>query len=386
MTPPRIAIFAHSTNPRGGVVHAMQLAEALHGLGVAATLLAPAAAGQRFFRAPQCPSILIPASPAPTDVERLVEIRRDEIATFLRGRAAPRFDVLHAQDSISALALSDLAREGRIAGFLRTVHHLDDFDSPRLGRWQDEAVRAATHLFCVSRHWQSELRRRFGRTATMVGNGVDGARFTAAPQPRDAILRGGWLPHGGRMILALGGIEARKNSIGTLRAFLELIRHGEHADLHLLFAGGASLLDHTGARDGFARILHASPHAHRVRLAGVIDDAEMPSLYRNASMLCMPSLREGFGLCALEAMASGIPVIAPRGAPFDDYLDAEDAIRVDPASDASITAAMRAALQPQAIRRAAARGPVRARRFDWREVARAHLADYARLPEAVLHA
>ncbi|WP_428392917.1 MSMEG_0565 family glycosyltransferase [Lichenicoccus sp.] len=371
-----IGVFAHSTNPRGGVVHAMHLAEALCDEGVEAMLLAPGANRDRFFRAPRCASVVIPAAPAPDNVGTLVQMRRREIAAFLSMPDAPHFEILHVHDSISALALCDLAEAGLIDGFMRTVHHLDDFASPRLAAWQDEAVRRARHLFCVSQMWQSELVRRFRRPSTLVGNGVDAQHYCPQPGPRDAQLRARWLPQGGRMILAVGGVEARKNTLGILHAFFALVADGAHPDLHLLIAGGASLLDHCAARDAFAEALSGSVYRHRVRLLGVVDDEDMPALYRNAAMLCFPSLQEGFGLCVLEAMASGIPVIVPFGEPFDSYLADGDAIRVDPVSVPAITQAMARALQPGAVGEASSRGPARARRFDWRRVARAHLACY----------
>lgn len=373
MSGPRIGILAHSTNPRGGVVHAMQLAEALCDRGEDATLLAPAPDQARFFRATRCPAIGIPAAPAMRDVERLVTARRGEIAKFLGAAGVPRFDILHAQDSVSALALADLVDARRIPGFLRTVHHLDEFRSPLLTYWQDEAVRRASHLFCVSRLWQAELGRRFGRAGTLVGNGVDTRRFKPEPAARDILHA-----RPGRMVLALGGIEARKNTLGTLRAFLHVAGQGRHPDLHLVIAGGATLLDHSDARRAFDDVLRGSVHADRVRLAGVIDDADMPSLYRNAAMLCFPSLQEGFGLCVIEAMASGIPVIVPHGAPFDEYLQAGDAILVDPASDPSIADAMLLALQLDVISHARSNGPARARHFDWQRVAARHAVQYHR--------
>ena len=371
MSGPRIGILAHSTNPRGGVVHAMQLAEALCDLGEDATLLAPAPDQARFFRATRCPAIGIPAAPAARDVERLVETRRGEIASFLTAPGTPCFDILHAQDSISALALSDLVDAGRLPGFLRTVHHLDDFASPLLAAWQDEAVRRASRLLCVSRLWQSELERRFGRASTLVGNGVDTARFNPEPAARDALH-----VRPGRTVLALGGIEARKNTLGTLRAFLRLMELGDHPDLRLVVAGGATLLDHSRTRHAFDALLRGSVHADRVHLAGVVDDADMPSLYRNAAMLCFPSLQEGFGLCVLEAMACGIPVIVPHGAPFDEYLRTGDAILVDSTDDGSIADAMLHALGADAVRHARCHGPARAREFDWQRVASRHLAQY----------
>ncbi len=368
MSRARIGIFAHSTNPRGGVVHAMQLGEALCDAGEDATLLAPSPSGRRFFRPTRCPTILIPAAETSDGVEHLVATRRAEIVGFLRSAAAPHFDVAHAQDSISALALSDLVREGRRGGFVRTVHHLDAFENPRLAAWQDEAIRGAAHLFCVSAQCRTQLEQRFGRSAAWVGNGVDTARFA----PRDGVSAGG------RTILAVGGIEARKNTLGTLRGFLQLMRRPDAPELRLVIAGGATLLDHADYRRAFDRELQASGHAHRVTVAGVVEDAEMPSLYRAAAMLCYPSVHEGFGLCVIEALASGIPAIVSHGAPFDEYLQPGDAIRVDPADPASIADGMLQALRPQAIRHARTNGPRRARGFGWDRVAARHRLLYER--------
>ncbi len=373
MSGPRIGIFAHSTNPRGGVVHAMQLAEALCDAGEHATLLAPAPPGGRFFRPTRCPTVLIPSirgcpTEAPRDVERLVATRRSEIAAFLRSAAAPRLDVAHAQDSISALALCDLVQEGRLAGFVRTVHHLDSFENPRLAAWQDEAVRGAARLCCVSALCRAEIEQRFGRSPAWVGNGVDTTRFS----PGDGVPSDAMPPEGGGMILAVGGIEARKNTLGTLRGFLELMRPPDPPDLRLVIAGGATLLDHAGYRATFERELAASGQAGRVVIAGVVEDARMPALYRAAAMLCLPSLHEGFGLCVVEALASGIPAIVSRGAPFDEYLQPGDAIRIDPADPLSIAGGMLQALHPEQIRRARIVGPSRARGFGWERVAARH--------------
>ncbi|WP_281702201.1 glycosyltransferase, partial [Acetobacter malorum] len=113
-----IGILTHSTNPRGGVVHGMALAEALCDAGHTATLIAPDTTGNGFFRTPRCGTRCIPAVPE-TDLPTLVERRIREIRDVLRGE---HFDVLHAQDPLSANAVADLMEEGRIAGFARTIH------------------------------------------------------------------------------------------------------------------------------------------------------------------------------------------------------------------------------------------------------------------------
>jgi glycosyltransferase involved in cell wall biosynthesis len=84
----------------------------------------------------------------------------------------------------------------------------------------------------------------------------------------------------------------------------------------------------------------------------------------------------------LEAMASGVPVVTSRIAPFTEYLGDEDVAWCDPRDAASIAAAMAAALEPQARARLATRGRAVAARHDWTATAHAHLPAYEALREA----
>ena len=374
----RIAVLTHSTNPRGGVVHAIELAEALHALGQDVTLVAPALPGRDFPRPPRCPTCLVPARPV-EGVEAMVRARIGEISAFLR---AARFDLFHAQDSISANALADLVEAGRIPGFIRTVHHLDRFDDPQLDGWQDRGVRAAAALCCVSLHWQDILGTRFGRLAVLVGNGVDNRRFSPDPTCADDRLRErlGLCPGVGPVFLALGGIEARKNTLSLLHAFLRLrATGGVGPDARLVVAGGATLLDHRDYRAAFESVLAGSGAEDAVRLPGVIADEDMPSLYRLADALVCVSQAEGFGLCALEAMASGRPVVLSDIAPFNQHFAPGEALWADPGDPGSIAAAMHDALAPWQQGRLRGSGPAVARRFNWDAVARNHLPVYARV-------
>ncbi len=103
----------------------------------------------------------------------------------------------------------------------------------------------------------------------------------------------------------------------------------------------------------------------------------MPALYRVAAALVFASIKEGFGLAVLEALASGTPVIVSRIAPFTEYLAEDDAVFVDPFDVSSITEGMLAALAPAARTRLAARGRKVAAWFNWRRSAEQHLAVYA---------
>lgn len=376
----RIAILVHSTNPRGGVVHGMQLAEALCDAGHEATLIAPDVRGDGFFRDVRCATLMIPAR-RETGVAAMVGRRIGEISAFLDMRAEHCFDICHAQDPIGANALAQLVRDRRIAGFARTVHHLDRFEDPRLAAWQERGMRQATRLCVVSRLWRDRLRGDHALNATVVGNGVDVARFTQHPDAHDAALRTRLGLEGaiGPIVLALGGIEPRKNTLGTLEAFLELSE--TCPDARLVIAGGATLLDHGVYRERFNAALERSGRAGHVVHAGIVADADMPALYRIADLLAFPSLEEGFGLCVLEAMACGCPVVASDIAPFTEYLRADDVIWASPHDRASILAAMRRALVPAVSGRLGRNGPARAARFGWDAVAAAHLPIYAALSE-----
>ena len=140
----RIALFTHSVNPRGGVVHTLELGRALHEAGQDVTIFAPSVGGAPMFRASPCRVVLAPVAAHGNDTVSMVRTRIDALKTALIEDGASGFDVLHAQDSISGNALAELREAGAIRGFVRTVHHLDTFDDPRLcERHHDRQLRRA---------------------------------------------------------------------------------------------------------------------------------------------------------------------------------------------------------------------------------------------------
>ena len=390
--PMRIALLTHSVNPRGGVVHTLELARALHALGNQVTVVAPALPGQQFFRAVPHAVSLMPVGPAPAALAEMIGQRIPAFVAHLRGLLRTQhFDVLHAHDGIGGNALADLAAAGDIAGFTRTVHHLDHFADARIDAWQQRAVAAAAQLLCVSQTWADVLQRDFGRTAALVPNGVDLARYTAQPDAQDAALaqRLG-LRAGAKRWLLVGGVEARKNSVRVLRAFLRL--RAAQPGAQLVVAGGASLLDHGAAAADFRAVLTGAgitPGAGQdVVVTGALPDAEMPALFRAASALAMPSLAEGFGLVVLEALACGTPVVVSNQPPFTEYLAdsvaAGHALFCQPLDVDDIARALQQATEPaRRAALAAAVPPPVCRRFSWAASALRHAALYrAALPLA----
>jgi glycosyltransferase-like protein len=378
--PLRIAILAHSTNPRGGVVHAIELADSLTRLGHEAIVHAPDATGRGFFRAPLSPAVTVMASPVGPGVASMVETRIADYVRHFKNPANRRFDVFHAQDAISGNALAALKQHGQIRCFARTVHHIDRFDDPRLSDWQLRSILSADELFVVSDMWRERIRSDYQRRSTVVGNGVDTTRFTNAASVLDAELRSRYGLTGNPILLSVGGVEERKNSVRILEAFQQLLTI--HPDAQLIIAGGASLLDHAHYRRQFEHLIAGNHVLERsvIRL-GALADQEMPSLYRLADALIFPSVKEGFGLVVLEAMASGVPVVTSRIAPFTEYLHDSDVVWCDPLSTASIANAMATVLTEPLRSRLSQRGALLARQHDWSNTARAHLPAYHTLME-----
>ena len=112
----------------------------------------------------------------------------------------------------------------------------------------------------------------------------------------------------------------------------------------------------------------------RVRLLGYVDDDDLPALIGGAQALTLPSLYEGFGLPALEAMASGTPVLASNTSSLPEVVG-DAGLLVDPLSVDSIAEGMRRLASDGALReQLRQRGLARARDFTWERAANETLA------------
>ena len=159
-------------------------------------------------------------------------------------------------------------------------------------------------------------------------------------------------------VLFVGTPEPRKN-LGRLIVAMELLRSRGSA-LTLTLAGGA----------GWGP---AVPESAYIKKVGRVSDAELKSLYAGASCLALPSLHEGFGLPALEAMAVGTPVVAGDAGALPEVTGGA-AILVDPLSPKAIADGIKRAIAERSS--LVERGRKRAREFTWARTAEATLAVY----------
>lgn len=372
----RIAFFTYSTKPRGSVIHTLELAEALQEMGHDVWVYALDKDGSGFDRALNCSYQPVPAQAAAGDFDQLIQQRIQEFVDYLgNGHLAARpYDCYHAQDCLSANALAVLRQRNQIPHFLRTVHHIDQFNSPYLQNCQDRSIREPDVCLCVSQYWQQQLQQQYGIDAARINNGVNLDRFSNSQHDADRVLREQLNLTGNPIYLTVGGIEPRKNSIRLLYAFAQVRLHYPQAQL--VIAGGATLFDYQPYRDDFFAAVDQLQIRQSLILPGVIPEVDLPKLYRLADAFVFPSLKEGWGLVVLEAIASGLPVVISNQSPFTEFLNAKQAIWVNPHSVDAIAKAMCAVTEPGISDALIQQTQTLCEQFSWENSAKMHLDHY----------
>jgi glycosyltransferase involved in cell wall biosynthesis len=133
-------------------------------------------------------------------------------------------------------------------------------------------------------------------------------------------------------VLFLGGLERRKGVDTLLDAFEQVAR--SHPDVELRLAGAGSLEPELRARAGRA------PVAGRVELLGRVGREQVPALLRSSTLLAQPSLGEPFGMSALEALASGLPVVATNAGGVAELVPDDGNRKVPPGDAAALARAL----------------------------------------------
>jgi len=189
-TPAPVGLVTYSVKPRGGVVHTLALAEALHAAGYPVRVIALGDPAAGFFRPVAAPFTIIEAPPSLPTLEERVFANVDALAAGL-GDLVAGLPILHTQDCISARAAARVrdAASGPPPVVVRTVHHVDDFTSPSLIDCQRQAILEPDRILVVSERWREILAEDYGASADVVHNGVDVARFRSADPDLVATLR-----------------------------------------------------------------------------------------------------------------------------------------------------------------------------------------------------
>lgn len=173
-----------------------------------------------------------------------------------------------------------------------------------------------------------------------------------------------------RYVLWVGQIYATKNLPRILQAFARLRRRFPHK---LAIIGSRSW-----KAEREMAPLGALGLEDEVVLTGRVPDEDLPAIYAMADLLLAPSLYEGFGLCLLEAMACGCPVVTSTAGACPEV--AGDAARLVDAYDVEAIAAAAAEIlsDPALAGDLVERGRRRAEKFGWERCARETLALFER--------
>jgi glycosyltransferase involved in cell wall biosynthesis len=179
------------------------------------------------------------------------------------------------------------------------------------------------------------------------------------------------------ILCAPGGFDERKNIPGLLDAYSRLNR--DLRKTHQLLIIGKPL------ESAYLQIAKKAKKAglenDDLILTGYVPDDDLIALYNLCQLFVYPSLYEGFGLPALEAMACGAPVIASDATSIPEVIDRRDAL-FDPARPRTITRMMHHALTDENFRQSLREyGLVQAKKFSWDESAKKAIAAYEGLQE-----
>jgi glycosyltransferase involved in cell wall biosynthesis len=304
-------------------------------------------------------------------VARILAERRDE------------FDVVHDNQSLGT-ALLDIPRLG--LPLVATVHHPITRDrvldvaaakwwrKPLVRRWygfaemQKQVARQIPELLTVSTTSGADIAEDFGVSPDqlhVVPLGVDTELF----RPAENRVR--------NRIIAIASADVPLKGVSHLLHAVARLRVERDVDVQLV-----SKLEPNGPTEKLIAELGISDIVHS---CSGISDAELARLLASAEVACIPSLYEGFSLPAVEAMASGTPIVASRAGALPEVVgtDGECARLVRPADVDDLTAVLGELLDsPLELRRLGAAGRRRAVEvFSWESVAAQTVSVYERAME-----
>jgi teichuronic acid biosynthesis glycosyltransferase TuaC len=236
-----------------------------------------------------------------------------------------------------------------------------------------EALNSVRIVICVSRALAATLREN-GVTAetVVIPNGIVTPRFS--PGDRNEACRVLGLDPGRPRILFAGNFAPWKGVEFLIRAMPETVRVFPDCELVLLGAKPG-----TGDFERYGDLIRRSGGVRSVRVCGWVPSGELPAWFRASDVFALPSLSEGFGIVAAEALACGIPVVATRSGGPEDIVGEGQGYLVPTADEGALANALVRALNreglfdPESLSRSAVE------RFSYSTVTRRILNVYERV-------
>jgi glycosyltransferase involved in cell wall biosynthesis len=237
----------------------------------------------------------------------------------------------------------------------------------------ERTVRAAARILTPSEFSKAAIIRNYGLSedkVTVVHNAV-----SSLFHPMQRQLAVNWVRKNFSIpdpfVLTVGDLQPRKNHLGLIQAFENLIRHNPQLPHHLVMVG-----KETWFAPAVRSAAEKSAIADRLHFTGWVSDEDLRHFYGACEMFVFPSFYEGFGLPILEAMACGRAVACSNTSAMPEVANAS-ALLFDPSQADEITRAMRdLLLDPQLRQRSERLGSQRASLFTWSRAAQETLDVY----------
>ncbi len=241
-----------------------------------------------------------------------------EIQTLL---GETHFDIVHGQCQVGVV-LAAMLRERYAKALVATMHETEPESDP-LGRSRTrfaysglvlDAVIAGSEFF---RRQALEYGTEPGKVH-LIYMGIDVARFESAVDAGVAAKRLG-IPAGAPLALLLGRFKARKGIVEFIRAVG--MARSRKPQLRAAIVGSGNSASHAYRKEMDEEIAKLGLSDAIVIAEDRFDDAEIPALIASADVVAQPSYREGLGLATIEAMATGVPVVASNASGIRELIE-----------------------------------------------------------------
>lgn len=240
----------------------------------------------------------------------------------------------------------------------------------------NDVVKKSKHLITVSNFENQNIKKVFkleNQKVTTVHNGVNkqfNNQFTT--EQKEAVRSQYQLPE--NFLFHIGNKDPRKNTKRLLDAFCEL-KQTKFSNAKLVMAGVNEETLDAMLKDMFVPLALKKD----IVLTGYIEDEDLPIIYSLAQVFLFPSLREGFGIPILEAMASGVPVITSNTSSMPEVAG-KSALLINPYNTQELTQAMVKLLSDENFRNILIqKGLKQSREFSWNQSAKKVLKIYEQL-------
>jgi|GEM_PF-1024218 len=300
---------------------------------------------------------------------------------FFAGLARLRLDVLHLLDFT-------VAAPRRVPSpIIATVYDLYGWNAVAQGRDLYGAleryrflrtIKRCQVLVAISDFTQNDLQRCFPERKgpfPVVRCGIEVEDFKMAREGNRESLRQRF-DLSGSYFLHVGVLLERKNPAGLIKAMGKVVHTG-HAEVRLVCVGPYQAFPAT--RERVVRLAQEQEIESAVQIIGDVCEEDLACLYQNALGLIFPSFGEGYGIPAVECLASGTPCVVSKAGALPEAVGPYG-ILVDPSNPEDIASGMLRLLEDQTYRRMiAVQGPRWAQRFSLESMARKYMELYQNL-------